>query len=403
MSLLRLTCSSNRAEELLIGVVHSSVERRGHHGATLHDAQEHGLTARSKRVVTSLEKVVEGIGPLDAGAMQAARARQDQLTKPRGSLGRLEELSIRIAGIRGEALPNVDQKAIIIMAGDHGVVAEGVTAWTQEVTAQMVRNFLRGGAAVNVLARNVGARVVVVDMGIAADLTKSHSQLVSKRIGSGTRNILEGAAMSRQEALRAIEAGMQVLEGEIAKGLDIVGTGDMGIGNTTPSSAICAVITGAPVREVTGTGAGLSNAQVLHKVEVIDRAICTTRPNSRDPLDVLAKLGGFEIAGLVGAMLGAACYRLPIVLDGFISGAAGLIATELAPALCDYLIASHLSAEIGHRTMLRHMGLEPLLDLGLRLGEGTGAALGIFLAEAATRTLAEMSSFAQAGVSEAEE
>lgn len=350
----------------------------------------------------SLTDVLKGIKPLDREVMEAARARQDQLTKPRGSLGRLEELSIKIAGIKGEVVPTVRHKAIITLAGDHGVVAEGVSAYPQEVTAQMVYNFLRGWAAINVLARHVGARVVVVDMGVATEL-KWHPQLISKRIAFGTRNIAQGPAMSQEEALQAIEAGIEIVEAEISRGLDIVGTGDMGIGNTTPSSAICAAITGVSVREVTGRGTGLNDARMAHKVEVIERALAVNRPDPKDPLDVLAKVGGFEIGGLVGVMLGAAFHRIPIVIDGFISGAAALIATELSPGLKDYLIASHVSAEVGHWAMLHHMGLEPLLDLELRLGEGTGATLGISLAEASTKILAEMATFVQAGLSEEKE
>jgi len=349
-----------------------------------------------------LERTISRIGPLSDEAMAAARARQDQLTKPQGSLGRLEELSIQLAGITRNPRPVIHHKAIIVLAGDHEVAGEGVSAYPQEVTAQMVRNFLQGGAAINVLASHIGARVVVVDMGVATDLNESHPQLVSKRIGPGSRNIARGPAMSRGEAIQAIEAGIEVLEAQTAGGLDVVGTGDMGIGNTTPSSAICAAITGAPVREVTGMGTGLNDAQLAHKVEVIEQALSVNQPNPNDPLDVLAKVGGYEIGGLAGVMIGAAFRRIPTVIDGFISGAAALIATELSPGLKDYLIASHVSVEVGHRTMLHHMGLEPLVDLGLRLGEGTGAALGIFLAEASTKILAEMASFAQAGVSEAE-
>ncbi len=349
----------------------------------------------------SLADIVGGIQPPDREVMKAARARQDRLAKPKGSLGRLEELSIRIAGIRGQAAPLIRDKAIITMAADHGVVAEGISAYPQEVTAQMVSTFLRGAAAVNVLADYVGARVVVVDMGVAADLHESTSALVSRRIGAGTRNIARGPAMTQEDALRAIQAGINVLESEQAKGLHIVGIGDMGIGNTTPSSAICAVLTGAPIVEVTGPGTGIDEAALRHKANVIAQAISTTQPDPHDPLDVLSKVGGFEIAGLVGVILGAARHRVPVVLDGFISGGAGLVATGVSPGVRDYLIASHVSAERGHRVMLRHMGLQPLLDLEMRLGEGTGAALGIALAEASTRLLCEMATLEEAGVCEA--
>lgn len=346
----------------------------------------------------TLAEFIKGIKPLNKQVMLAAQARQDQLTKPRGSLGRLEELSVQLAGIRGELLPSLKNKVIITMAGDHGVVASGVSAYPQEVTPQMVYNFLRGGAGINVLSRQVGARVVVVDMGVAAPL-ETHSQLVSKKVAPGTRNMALGPAMSKEQALQAIQAGIEVVEVEIARGLDIVGTGDMGIGNTTPSSAICAVITGQPVARVTGRGTGISYQQRAHKIEVIEQALAVNRPNPHDALDVLAKVGGFEIGGLAGVILGAAYHRVPVVIDGFISGAAALIACGLSPQARDYIIASHVSVEPGHKAMLRFLKLKPLLNLNLRLGEGTGAALGIFLAEAAVRVLAEMATFAEAGIS----
>ncbi|MEE8205119.1 MAG: nicotinate-nucleotide--dimethylbenzimidazole phosphoribosyltransferase [Dehalococcoidales bacterium] len=346
-----------------------------------------------------LSSTIKMISPLDKKAMTAARARQDMLTKPPGSLGRLEELSIRLAGIQGRPRPQVKHKAVIIMAGDHGVVAEKVGNWPQAVTAQMVANFLRGGAGINVLAQQVGARVVVVDMGVATAL-EPHPQLASRKVALGTQNMALGAAMTGEQAVTAVESGIEVVAAEAAKGLDIVGTGDMGIGNTAVSSAITAVMTGKPVAEVTGRGTGLTDEQLAHKVAVIKRALAVNQPDPAQPLEVLARVGGFEIGGLVGVMLGAAARRIPVVIDGFISGAAALIAVALVPGLRDYLVAAHCSAEAGHRRLLEHLGLEPLLDLGLRLGEGTGAALGIALAETAARVLAEMSTFAEAGVSE---
>ncbi len=350
-------------------------------------------------MVDSLDKVLKAIKPLDESAMAAARSRQDALTKPQGSLGRLEELSIQIAGIRGKDTPKLEHKAIITMAGDHGVVAEKVGNWPQEVTAQMVNNFLRGGAGINVLAHQIGARVVVVDMGVATEL-ESHTQLLSRKIAYGTKNIALGPAMTREQAVKALETGVEVVSAEVSEGLDIVGTGDMGIGNTTASSAICAVMTKRPAAEVTGRGTGITDEQLAHKIEVVRSALAVNRPDPYDPIGVLAKVGGFEIGGLAGVMLGAAAHRIPVVIDGFISGAAALIATALSPGLKDYLIAAHVSAETGHRLLLKHLGLVPLLDLGMRLGEGTGAALGIFLAEAATRTLAGMATFSEASVSE---
>jgi len=347
---------------------------------------------------SSLSQILREIKPLDEKVMKQARARQDELTKPRGSLGQLENLSIKIAGIKGEITSGFEHKAIIVMAADHGVVSEGVSLYPQEVTRQMVFNFLNGGAGINVLARFVGARVVIVDMGVVGGF-EPHPNLICKMIDFGTRDMAKGPAMTREQALNAIQAGIDVVEGEIARGLDIVGTGDMGIGNTTASSAICAVITGESVEKVTGRGTGLAGEQLIHKVEVIQKALELNRPNPKDPADVLAKVGGFEIGGLAGVMLGAAAHHIPVVIDGFISGAAALIAAGLAPGLRDYLIASHLSAESGHKILLEHLGLSPLLDLGMRLGEGTGAALGMVIVEAAVKTLAEMATFGEAGVS----
>lgn len=339
------------------------------------------------------------VKPLDRDAMRQAQARQDTLTKPQGSLGRLEELSIQVAGITGQARPRIEDKVIVTMAGDHGVVAEGVSAYPSEVTVQMVYNFLRGGAGISVLARHVGARVVVVDMGVAGEL-EPHPDLVNRKVAFGTRNMAQGSAMSHAQAIQAIEAGIEVVEQELVKGMDIVGVGDMGIGNTTLASAITAAITGAPVAEVTGRGTGIDDEQLRHKIEVIEQALALNQPDPDDPLDVLAKVGGFEIGGIAGVAIGAAAHHIPVVLDGFIAGAGALIAVELAPQVKDYMIAAHCSVEIGHRLILDHLGLTPLFYLGLRLGEGTGAALGISIVEAAVKILNEMATFSQAGVSE---
>lgn len=349
-----------------------------------------------------LSDIIDTIQPLDQKAMAEAKSRQDRLTKPQGSLGRLEELSVQLAGIQGKPVPQIKQKAIITMAGDHGVVTEKIGNWLQEVTAQMVYNFLGGGAGINVLARHAGARLIVVDMGVATEL-KPDPRLLSRKIAPGTRNMAQGPAMTTEQATKAIETGIEIMNAEAAKGLDIVGTGDMGIGNTTASSAICAVLTGRTVAEVTGRGTGLSDKQLKHKIEVIERALAVNRPDPKQPLGVLAKAGGFEIGGLAGVMLAAAAHRIPVVIDGFISGAAALIATAMVPRMKDYLIAAHVSAEAGHPIILDYLGLKPLLNLGMRLGEGTGAALGILLAEAAARILAEMSTFDEAGVSERKE
>ncbi len=347
----------------------------------------------------SLEQTVSRIGPLDEAAMAAARARQDNLTKPRGSLGRLEALSIHLAGITGQARPRIEHKVIITMAGDHGVVAEGVNAYPQEVTAQMVYNFLRGGAGINVLARHVGARVVVVDMGVATTL-EPHPELVVKKIAPGTHNIVRGAAMTRQQAIQSIEAGIEVVEAEIARNLDIVGVGEMGIGNSTPAAAIVAAFTGRSAAEVVGRGSGVDEAGLARKVIAVQRALSVNRPDPLDGMDVLAKLGGFEIGGMAGVMLGAAAHRRPVVVDGFISTAAAMIAVAIAPQVRPYLIAAHRSQEPGHQAMLSWLGLAPLMDLDMRLGEGTGAALGISLVEAACKVINEMATFAEAGVSD---
>lgn len=349
---------------------------------------------------SQLEALIARIQPLDAEAQRAAQERQDRLTKPQGSLGRLEALATQIAGITGQALPAIVHKAIVIMAGDHGVVAEGVSAYPQEATPQMVLNFVQGGAAINVLTRHVGARVVVVDMGVAAEL--AHPGLLQRKVAPGTNNIARGAAMTRQQAVQAVLAGAQVVEEQMACGLDIVGTGDMGIGNTTPSAAICATLTGQPPADICGRGTGVDDAGLARKVDAVCRALEVNRPDPRDALGVLSLVGGFEIGGLAGLVLGAAANRRPVVVDGFISTAAAMIAVGLAPQVRPYIIAAHRSQERGHRLMQEWLGIEPLLDLDMHLGEGTGAALGISLAEAACKVLAEMATFDEAGVAEKE-
>ncbi len=355
-----------------------------------------------------LEQVLVSIRPPDPEARREARERQARLTKPPGSLGRLEELSVQLAGIRRTARPQLRRKAILTMAGDHGVTAEGVSAYPREVTAQMVANFLAGGAAVNVLASHVGARVVVADLGVAVDLSAlaaapaaPGARLVLRKVGQGTRNLARGPAMSAEEARRCLEAGIEVLAEEADRGLDIVGLGEMGIGNTTPAAAITAVMTGTPVAEVTGRGTGLDDEALGRKVRVIEAALAANRPDPRDPLGVLAAVGGFEIGGLAGAMLAAAARCIPVVVDGFICAAAALVACGLEAGVREYLIASHQSVEPGHQAILRHLGLKPIFNLDLRLGEGTGAALGLGLVEAAARILDEMATFGEAGVSEA--
>lgn len=349
---------------------------------------------------TLLGQVCGAVGPLDAAAMVGARARQAMLTKPPGSLGRLEELGIQIAGITGSVSPAVARRVVIVCAADHGVVAEGVSAYPAAVTAQMVYNFVRGGAAINVLARRARASVRVADLGVdhdfPADLPIAHV-----KIGRGTANIARGPAMSRASAARAIATGIRLTHGAIpdrSRGCTVVGTGDMGIGNTTAASAVVAIVTGAPVRDVTGRGTGIDDATWERKVGAVERALAVNRPDPADPLDVLAKVGGYEIGAIAGVILGAAARRQPVVIDGFISGASALLAVALCPASRDYLIPAHASVEIGHRITLNHLGLTPLLSLQLRLGEGTGAALAMHLVDDAVAVLREMATFQEAGV-----
>lgn len=373
-------------------------ERADARWSGLRELAQGARDAAPRALPEPLAATVARIPGLDRAAMAAAAARHDQLTKPPGSLGRLERLAIQVAGISGRPLPSVERKAIVVMAGDHGVAARGVSAYPSEVTRQMVLNFLRGGAAINVLARAAGARVVVVDMGVAGDLPPQ-PELLDRKIVRGTRDLTREAAMSEAETLRAIEAGIAVLEEQAALGLDLVAPGEMGIGNTTAASALVAALTRTPAAQVTGRGTGLDDAAHARKVALIEEALALHRPDPDDPLAALAALGGAEIAGLTGLILAAAARRIPVVIDGFISGAAALVAAELAPAVRDHLIAAHRSVEPGHRALLDHLGLEPLLDLDLRLGEGSGAALAMHLIDDACRLLREMATFGEAGVS----
>jgi nicotinate-nucleotide--dimethylbenzimidazole phosphoribosyltransferase len=318
-------------------------------------------------------------------------------------MGRLMDLAIDLAGMTRSLRPPVERRVVITMAGDHGVVAEGVSKYPQEVTPQMVLNFIRGGAGINALARVANARVMVVDMGVAGALGEipEGAPFFSKRVGYGTRNIASGPAMGREEAVRCVEAGIEVAL-DLGPSFDLFATGDMGIGNTTPSSAIVAAMTGAPPSQVTGRGTGIDDEQFHHKVAVVERALRINRPEPGDALDVLAKVGGFEIGGIAGLILAAASMRKPVLLDGFISAAGAMIAHGLAPRAGDYMVASHRSVEQGHRAALEHLGKRPLLDLDLRLGEGTGAALAMPLVEAAVRILTEVATFEEASVSQAD-
>ena len=350
-----------------------------------------------------IETTVEQISPQDQKYRERAKERLDQLTMPHWALGRLMDLAMDLAGISRSLTPSVDRKAIVTMAGDHGVVAEGVSKYPQEVTPQMVHNFVNGGAGINALARQAGARVVVVDMGVAADMSDlaASGSIISKKIAPGTGNIARGPAMTREQARAAVEAGIAIAN-ELGDTVDLFGTGDMGIGNTTPSAAIVAAITDTEVEEVTGRGTGLDDAQLAHKIDVIRQALSINKPDPDDGLDVLAKVGGYEIGGIAGLILGAAAQNKPVLIDGYISTAGALIAAALAPTVKEYIIAAHRSVEQGHRIMHEHLGCEPLLDLNLRLGEGTGAALALNLVEAARAILVEVATFEEAAVSESD-
>lgn len=345
-----------------------------------------------------LNDALKAIRPVDQSIMAKAQERLDILTKPKDSLGRLEEFAKRMAAITGEIRPKISKKTIFTFAGDHGVADEGVSAFPKEVTRQMVFNFISGGAGINALARHAGAEVVVVDMGVDFDF-EDVPGLLKRKVVHGTRNMRKGPAMTREEAQRCLEAGIQLAYDYACPGA-IFGTGEMGIANTTPSSAIIAALSGAPVEKVTGRGTGINDAVFLHKVSVIEDAIAINKPNPKDPLDVLAKVGGAEIAGIAGLVIGAAARRVPVVVDGFISTAGALIAYELEPNTRDYMFSAHKSVERGHAAMLERMNLRSFVDLDLRLGEGTGAAIGISLIEAALRVYNEMATFGDAGVSE---
>lgn len=344
-----------------------------------------------------LEATIARISPVDAEILAAAQARLDNKTKPLGSLGRLEEFGRRVAAISGSLSPKMGRKVIFTFAGDHGVVEEGVSAFPKEVTPQMVFNFMNGGAGVNVLARHAGAEVRVVDMGVDFDFGGLPG-LIDRKVSRGTANLAKGPAMSREEAVRALEAGIELALEAKAEGVTMLGTGDMGIGNTTPSSAIVAAISGRSVRELTHRGTGIGDAAMERKIGAIEQGLALNRPDPADPLDVLAKVGGLEIAGIAGLVLGGAAAGLPVVVDGFISTAGALIASELSPHVRDYIFAAHKSVETGHGCMLELIGAEPILDLQLRLGEGTGAALAMTLIEAGVKVLNEMASFDEAGV-----
>jgi nicotinate-nucleotide--dimethylbenzimidazole phosphoribosyltransferase len=347
-----------------------------------------------------LDSTLAEITPADPEWRGKARARLEQLTMPHWALGRLMDLAEDLAGMTRSLSPPVARKAVVVMAGDHGVTEEGVSLYPREVTVQMVHNFVAGGAGINALARVSGSRVHVVDMGVSGDLSSlaKGGRILSRRIGAGTSNIARGPAMSREQAVACLEAGIGIAR-QLGDHVDVYGTGDMGIGNTTPSGAVAAAVTGEDAERVTGRGTGIDDAGLDRKIGVIRRVLEVNRPNSSDGIDVLMKVGGFEIGGIAGLILGAAALKKPVVVDGYISTAGALIAKLLAPASADYMIAAHRSAEGGHDLMQKHLQLEPLLDLGFRLGEGTGGAMAMPLLDGAVRLLGEVSTFEEAAVS----
>ncbi len=354
--------------------------------------------------MSTLEKTLKRIFPQDSSSREEAKNRLDQLAIPHWALGDLMDLAIEIAGMTRTIKPVVKRKAVVTMAGDHGVTVEGISKFPSEVTPQMVANFVNGGAGINALARQAGADIFVVDMGVNADLTElaNSGKIINKKVGLGTENIARGPAMSHAMARRSIESGIEIAD-ELSKNYDIFGTGDMGIGNTTPSTAIAAVFTKKDVAELTGRGTGLDDQQLLHKIKIVEKAIAINNPNAAKGLDVLAKIGGFEIGGIAGLILGAAANSKPVLVDGFISTAGAMIASSIEPFVRDYLIFSHKSVEPGHEAMQTYLGCnKPLLDLNLRLGEGTGGALAMNLVEAAVAILTEVSTFEEAAVANAD-
>lgn len=346
-----------------------------------------------------LAAIIKSIRPVDHRFLTEAQDRLDSLTKPRGSLGYLEEAAKRLAAIQKTTQPEIKEKVIIVMAADHGVTEEGVSAYPREVTPQMVYNFITGGAAINVLARHIGAKIVLVDMGVAEDI-ESAPDLLDMKVGYGTKNMTTGPAMTREQALLSLERGIEVVEKQAAASpIDVLGTGDMGIGNTTASSAIIAAFCDLPIEAVSGRGTGIDDETLERKIECIKKALDLNQPDTSDPVDVLAKVGGFEIGGIAGCILSAANLGIPVVVDGLISSAAALLAYKIQPLVNDYIFVGHQSVEIGQTVVLKELSKIPVLDLNMRLGEGTGAALAIHILEASAKVLSEMATFKEAGVS----
>jgi nicotinate-nucleotide--dimethylbenzimidazole phosphoribosyltransferase len=353
-----------------------------------------------------LMDIIQQIKPIDDTWMEKAQNHTAQLVMPPRALGRLHDISERLCGIQNTLTPSAGQKAILIMAGDHGIAAEGVSAFPQEVTGQMVLTFLSGGAGINAISRHMGADVWVVDMGIIPDMQpadfENGDHLHVRKVAAGTANMLEGPAMTREQAVTAVLNGYEEAMALFENGVEILGTGDMGIGNTTPSAAIGAVFTGVGLDQMVGRGTGVDDDALAAKRDKVDRAIKHNQPDASDGLDVLAKVGGFEIGGIAGSLLAAASMGRPAVVDGFISTAGALVAHSLCPAVTQYLFSGHCSSESGHRFMLKYLELEPIVDLGMRLGEGTGAVLAMGVIESAAKMFTDMATFEQAGVSNKE-
>ena len=354
-----------------------------------------------------VENTIAKILPIEKSTLDAAQARLDILTKPQGSLGVLEECAKKYSAARGDVFAKITNTVILTFAGDHGVAEEGVSAFPQEVTPQMVANFANGGAAINVLSRHAGAKLKVIDVGVACDITPfipstPAAEVLNKKVAAGTANIAKGPAMTLADAEKALCVGIEVAEDEISAGSTLIGTGDMGIANTTPSAALYSAFLGIAPAEIAGRGTGIDNEQLSHKVEIIEQALSVNKEvvDTKKPLEILAALGGLEIAGICGAILAAAANRIPIVIDGFISGAAAVTAMQFNKDVKDYCFFSHLSAEAGHKKIMEYLDIKPILDLNLRLGEGTGAALAIPIIEAGVKIMHEMATFEDAGVTE---
>lgn len=368
------------------------------HSAVTFTTINHGVA--DNMYPKELKQLLDGIEPASQEWEAKAWDRLKSQIRPRGSLGKLEAMGARLAAIKRTLTPELDKKIIFTMAGDHGVAAEGVSAYPQEVTAQMVYSFTKGWASINVLAKHVGADVRVVDCGVASDLPPEWP-VVHGKIGKGTANISKGPAMSVDDAVAGLFLGARLVEkGFQEEGYQLFGTGDMGIANTTPSTAIVAAFSGKPVADLTGRGTGIDDESLRNKIAAIEKALAVNQPDPGNALDVLCKVGGYEIAALAGAVLGAARVKAPVICDGFIATAGALIACKISPTAKDYLFISHLSQEVGHRTMIDLLGIPPILDLGMRLGEGTGAALAMSIVEASAKVLMEIKTFAEAGVTD---